>query len=261
MKTSVYRINDKDVKIFIPDHHKKIAVAVSGGTDSSLTLYLVCLYLIEHNKLDVEIVLRHCIETYRAPFSYQNSAKIIFDKFQKYFPQLKFTQNVFTIDEEPHPILGTQPKYQIRSYKIEKMDENRLQLIKEGVQTFFGGVTSNPSKEIQQEMNMVSGASWREQDVVDPNNQFRAVNKTGRTYDYDTCEVFLSKPLMLVDKKTVASFYNKYEFLKKQIYPLTFSCVNRHPEVTRNWSLPCKTCWWCKEKLWAFGTYDGGILE
>ena len=43
------------------------------------------------------------------------------------------------------------------------------------------------------------------------------------------------------------------------LFPITWSCIS-YGDKTDYWTHPCKTCWWCKEKLWAFGSYDGGVL-
>ena len=76
---SVFQSDDKAqlVSIFIPEHHKKVVVDVSGGTDSSLCLYFICLYIREHKRTDVEVTLRHCIDKYRMPHSYDNCVKFM----------------------------------------------------------------------------------------------------------------------------------------------------------------------------------------
>lgn len=57
-------------------------------------------------------------------------------------------------------------------------------------------------------------------------------------------------PWKSVDKKFIAAQYNKLEL--KQLSDITNSCIISTKE-------PCKECWWCKERYWAFGSYDGGI--
>lgn len=57
-------------------------------------------------------------------------------------------------------------------------------------------------------------------------------------------------PWQNVDKKFIAAQYEKLGL--KELSELTNSCIISTKQ-------PCKTCWWCKERYWAFGSYDGGI--
>lgn len=57
-------------------------------------------------------------------------------------------------------------------------------------------------------------------------------------------------PWAKVNKKFIAAQYDKFNL--KKLSNITGSCV-------MNGSSPCKECWWCKERYWAFGSYDGGI--
>jgi 7-cyano-7-deazaguanine synthase in queuosine biosynthesis len=61
-------------------------------------------------------------------------------------------------------------------------------------------------------------------------------------------------PWWNVDKKFIAFQYQKYN-LMNIIFPLTESCI----EDKKDQPFPCKKCFWCEEKYWAFGSYDGGI--
>lgn len=54
-------------------------------------------------------------------------------------------------------------------------------------------------------------------------------------------------PFGSVDKKYIAEQYRKLDL--DDMYKLTVSCIEDTPD-------PCKKCWWCKEKHWAFGSYD-----
>ena len=63
---------------------------------------------------------------------------------------------------------------------------------------------------------------------------------------------------MFVNKKFIAQCYKDYNLMDK-LYPLTASCIG-YADTTNYFTEPCKTCWWCKEKLWAFGSYDGGVV-
>tara|TARA_Y100000296_G_C5059198_1_gene198891 strand:+ start:44 stop:676 length:633 start_codon:yes stop_codon:yes gene_type:complete len=56
-------------------------------------------------------------------------------------------------------------------------------------------------------------------------------------------------PMGAYTKKYVAELYEKYN-LMDNLLPVTVSCIDDLPD-----GKPCKKCWWCKEKYWAFGRY------
>ena len=61
-------------------------------------------------------------------------------------------------------------------------------------------------------------------------------------------------PLINEDKSYVAKIYKHYDIMET-LFPLTSSCIG-FSEDTNGFTEPCKKCYWCYEKKWAFGTYD-----
>ena len=55
------------------------------------------------------------------------------------------------------------------------------------------------------------------------------------------------RPFINDTKKAIAELYNKHNL--ESLSKLTISCEAVEPPR------PCKECWWCKEKHWAFGYY------
>ena len=55
------------------------------------------------------------------------------------------------------------------------------------------------------------------------------------------------RPFINDTKKVIAELYNKHNL--ESLSKLTISCEAVEPPR------PCKECWWCKEKHWAFGYY------
>lgn len=55
-------------------------------------------------------------------------------------------------------------------------------------------------------------------------------------------------PFINKDKKELADLYKQYNLIDT-LFPMTRSCV----KVTENFDRHCGECWWCKERLWAFG--------
>ena len=61
--------------------------------------------------------------------------------------------------------------------------------------------------------------------------------------------------LEYLDKRFVAEMYEQFN-LMDNLFPITASCVE-YADKTDYFTKPCKKCWWCREKKWAFGAYDG----
>ena len=59
--------------------------------------------------------------------------------------------------------------------------------------------------------------------------------------------VYHYRPFINSTKQTVAELYNEHNL--QDLANLTISCESE--SLPR----PCKECWWCKEKYWAFGYY------
>ena len=59
--------------------------------------------------------------------------------------------------------------------------------------------------------------------------------------------VYHYRPFINSTKQTVAELYNEHNL--QDLADLTISCESE--SLPR----PCKECWWCKEKYWAFGYY------
>ena len=72
------------------------------------------------------------------------------------------------------------------------------------------------------------------------------------------------RPFSFVNKKWIAEEYEKlteeYPQYGDLLFNATISCVS-YAEHTRDFTKPCTYCWWCQEKKWAFGCYDGGYRD
>lgn len=92
----------------------------------------------------------------------------------------------------------------------------------------FDGTTSNPPLRVMKELDMYT-------------NRFSSRDKN---------DILKYRPFGQIDKSEIAKLYIQYD-LMDNLLPLTASCV-----MPINITEPCKECWWCKEKYWAFGRYD-----
>jgi 7-cyano-7-deazaguanine synthase in queuosine biosynthesis len=57
----------------------------------------------------------------------------------------------------------------------------------------------------------------------------------------------LYHPFFNIDKKGIAELYTQFGLLDT-LFPLTFSC-----ESLAHTDTHCGQCWWCQERVWAFG--------
>ncbi len=56
-------------------------------------------------------------------------------------------------------------------------------------------------------------------------------------------------PFTNMDKRGVFDVYRRYNLLQS-LFPFTRSCESLRPVSTQH----CGVCWWCKERIWGFGT-------
>lgn len=206
-----------------------IGVQTSGGTDSSMAMYLICDY-IKTNNLDWEVQPIHGWDTKRVNCYTPEVMQSIVDYIQSRFPDVVINPTAVYV------------YHKLDHEKKSKYTQPWLQyLYREGkIHCSFSGGTLEPTdvpelayeKEGEPEMRTLD---WykKKRDLTN------AVGSTNRSFDLWYC----------YDKSFIAQLMKDYDCL--DMFPLTVSCV-------RDKGHACEECWWCKEKYWAFGAYDGG---
>ena len=210
-----------------------ILLWVSGGLDSALGLYVVTKH-IKENKLKNKIV----VATWKRdsddnpkkgkPAKDWNitHAKKVMTWVEK---KLKLTKT----QKFKHIIVPTPPKDGLRidaSHWQQVFDDNKIEY---KLKETFGFVTKNPARPVMKEHGL----------YTDDRPAYR--DGTKRKHN--------SKPWQNYDKQWIARQF-KAEGLMKGLYPLTRSCEGQ-ADKTQNFTKPCKKCWWCREKYWAFTKY------
>jgi hypothetical protein len=236
------------VRIYVPD--QPIVIQMSAGADSSSLMYLLCKYIKDHDLKNASIVCQHFVDLTFLPGSEPYFQKI-FSLFQAEFPEVKMSPIVFRRKCTPNPywepgkkrmtakeigkFVGTKNYHQL---KIKDMVREKYPQIK----FYYSGRTLHPPKEVREELQFRHEFPERSPEssihIDDYVQNKKVIDITAR-------------PFQIVDKLFVASIYRRFPFLMEKIYPLTYSCLKPNS--------PCKDCDWCKEKKWAFGTYDFGI--
>ena len=108
------------------------------------------------------------------------------------------------------------------------------------------GVTKNPPREILDTMNNDYSPRDTSRDTPIAEEELYDARPEGYPWVYT--------PWLTHDKKVLAQIYKKQELLTS-LFPLTYSC-EYHPRdkfLGDPGEEHCGKCWWCEERLWAFG--------
>tara|TARA_Y100000114_G_scaffold19388_1_gene15491 strand:+ start:281 stop:997 length:717 start_codon:yes stop_codon:yes gene_type:complete len=218
--------------------HKKVGLSLSGGCDSALLLFYMCKVITEE-KRDITIIPFTGIDITR-PTNIWNVEEIVMLMSEK-FPKVNI-EKVITFKYTTRTSTNERCNKKIEHQKAER------QMMEDGLFTImFGGRTANPSHDEAKKHNLLENRE-AQRDRQNPNIQLSEPKLTRRLY----------RPWIEVDKRWIAAEFHKND-LMDDLYPITASCIGRKHE-TNSFTEPCKTCWWCREKVWAFGSYDGGVL-
>lgn len=225
------------------DKIKSVSLGLSGGTDSVALLYLLCLTIphakivcycgVENVKPTNEWYVRDIFQIMQEKFPHVNMVleffyfnrfdPVIVQRTEEYWNSIKDKSNLSTFNGVAKIIAFKDPCEEI----------NR----KHKCQLWFNAMTKNPPISVQKEMGFEHLAEKRR-------NKKRPIQRAHGAYE----------PFVNEDKKTIAAIFKKFN-LMEDIFPLTQSCNNNHKN-TEYFTKPCGNCYWCYEKLWAFGTMD-----
>lgn len=228
--------------IAIPKDRKNILMSLSGGADSAILLYLTAKNISENN-IETKITPYTCVEHFR-PGNDWNASKII-DIVKGHFPNVSFEEHIVEMIPDDYD-RGN------KTSKVAHMREMVRELISTGkYDLYMGGISSFPS---QEELDKNPKLKAKAGDV---GPEDRSKNRTHDNIDWPHSEknktIMLYFPFRMKDKKDLAAYYEEYGL--HDLLKYTASCVGWH-EYTNNFTEPCKECFWCLEKYWAFGVFD-----
>jgi len=204
------------------EKYDRIGVWLSGGTDSAIGLYLLQLHNIKTTILPV-----HGLNLNR----WKKGAKILRDEISENVIKIvreKFTNKSHLLNDLY--CFDYDLDYELEVNKTHRDYHKPVEdkLIDEGkIQIMMGFATKNPPAPIL--TNHQGRDSWR--DKTKANNKI---------------------PFIQRDKKWIASQYKKY-YLMEDLFPITVTCNGVIG--------PCKQCFPCQEKKWAFDVYDAGVRQ
>ena len=224
----------KTIEIELPKTGN-ILLWVSGGLDSAAGLYLIAKH-IKENKLKTKII----VATWKRdqndnPKDHHNKlpkdwnvvhAKKVMAWVEKKLKLIKTQKFKHIIVNTP---IRTGPRIPGEEWlKVYNEYEKEYKL-----KDTFGFVTKNPARSIMKANSMLERDRPAYRDNHKPRHN--------------------SKPFQNYDKKFIFRIFEE-QGLMKGLYPLTRSCEGQ-ADVTKDFTKPCKKCWWCKEKKWAFTKY------
>ena len=225
---------------------RKLGAWVSGGADSAFCLWYMAKCITENELWDFELIPIHGHDTARVADS-RIAANAVVDYVKKSFPKVNIHDNyIFQYHKDKN-------NKDIKKGKWHKPIEQELKK-NETVHITINSFTSNPPKQ-----DMMDGGFYdnRQKNRDDPRAVFdeqvrqnihKIKHGTGVETFFDT-----HRPFAEVDKKFLAHFYKEYNIM--DLFKLTVSCTSGYEGEI----VPCKKCFWCKEKFWAFKMYDGGV--
>ena len=235
----------------------KLGVSISGGSDSALMFYLMAKHL-----KDVTLIPRHAIEEHNDPLKSRPNSIFPTEKVIEYvknkFPDADIAETyVFEIPRDDESMLAkarelNQPgwkHYPMSDKGVAKMlhmENDWKHAYKIGMYGLLcGGTTMNPPQEILD--------SWKEKNSKVYWELRRSKNNVN-LYDMKGTGLSHYKPFVNVDKKFLAGLYRQEGIM--DLHNITESCTGFAADT--NWfTEPCKECFWCHERKWAFGSYDG----
>lgn len=220
---------------------KKIGVNLSGGTDSTFLMFATLREISEKN-LETQVIPVTGVDS-RRPTNEWHVIEIM-EYFKELFPNVNIGEHQFDY--------YTKKSMRDKSYHHE-LHENKLFL--EGtIDILFHGVTANPSEEEMKEFGF-----FDDREIKRDKSHRNYITAKDRKPITDTVvpNFLWYAPFAYVNKKFIAAEYEKHG-LMDELFEMTSSCIGDKFQ-TNGFSEPCKKCWWCKEKHWAFGVYDGGI--
>ena len=210
-----------------------VGITMSGGTDSSILLYMLVKTIMEE-KRDITIYPITCDLT-RRNYSTTKVTDVIakvkeLTGFSGFGKHLVFTVPNHQFDYRTKPYDATAEN----KLKADMGDEYTRHFSNMyNLHTLFCGKTKNPPADI---------ASLREgapEDRDEPD---------GKVSSWPDNNMY--RPFKFSDKKQIAHLYRSLGVMDS-IFPLTRSCEGDDLE-TNYFRLTCGNCWWCRERAWGF---------
>ena len=221
---------------------KSLYVCVYGGVDSALGLFLLAKHITENN-LNTKITVFTAVEPQPEWSRNDKNVKKIISIISDMFPNvnienhiIKFLEGYTRPDESVETKLFPKVKV-IRVIHRNNWENGDYDL----------GISFQSSFPKLEELKKIPEL-YKRSLTVGPEDR----NWTGKKVDTITGKWW--QPFKNMTKKDFANLYEKHN-LMSSLFLYTASCTGTS-ERTNNFTEPCRKCFWCKEKYWAFNMYD-----
>jgi hypothetical protein len=232
------------MSIDIPFDEKwqNIAIAMSGGADSTILAYLLCSKVAINKKFTIHVI--NNIRCWKTKPWQQYDVKGVLEWLENRFNHITFKVHTNFVPPEMEHAYGTfivdEYNRKVSGDTIELRSFSEFVCYSENVDAYFNGVTKNPTN-----VNF-SGLVARDIESTDKNKHLEAMIHMGK---------LVYHPFRFIDKKRIIL---QYKLLKiDNLLNLTRSCEGEFDDITYKTYTPgqyvplCGECFWCKEREWA----------
>lgn len=223
---------------------RRISLALSGGADSALLLYLITQKILEtKSKMDIHLVCNvRCWKT--RPWQKAVRENVV-GYFERRFPEIRYiTHENFVPPELEHGISG---QVLTDEYgKIVSGDTIELRAWAEyvsfhnNVDAYFNAVTKNPNIDIENSL---------------PARNIEPTEENFKLMVTNHLDILACHPFRFIDKVWVVQQYRRLGIMR--LFDITRSCEGEFSNINyktyrRGDKIPtCGKCFWCKEREYA----------
>ena len=241
---SIYKTSQDTYDLSRVKELDRVAIKLSGGADSA-AVGLMLWDTIHNTCPDTDIVV--CTTRHQGKVFQEDHSRAVMNWLCNKFPNVKVHSHL--INQNPAYKIEDEPNVSIQYVKYQEylMDYCYDEL---GVHGHFSGITRNPPKEVYEQ--------FRHKPETDDGSIMKGPTDDRDSHDEKRPQLDwglrkIWTPLVNTDKKGVAEIMDLFN-AREELFPLTWSCElytwpeGRHDEH-------CDDCWFCKERLWGFGSY------
>jgi 7-cyano-7-deazaguanine synthase in queuosine biosynthesis len=198
---------------------KRVGVQVSGGADSALVLYT----LVKCIK-DADIyVITGSLNT-ENNFNEQYAKDVVAEVI-RLTDTKSIKEHIFKRQRKRGEQAGTDPNVIYRKGMLHNVAK------KYNLDLMLNGVTMNPPK-----------------GILDEGRDERRDKPMPLTVEDEWIVSPIFRPFAQTDKRSIMKQYKILDIMS--LFEKTWSCEGTI-ESTQNFTVPCRECWWCKERQWA----------